>query len=186
MRKFSFVALALTFLATSAVQAQQYALDQSHAAVTFQISHMGLSWTAGRFNKMDGEISLDRSAPENSTFSLTIAADSIDTGNEKRDDHLRSPDFFNVKQFPTITFKSTKVAPIENGYEVTGDLTMHGETKPVTFKLKGGAEKEIQGTAKTGFTTNLVIKRLEFGIGTDNPALGNEVHTMISFEAARK
>lgn len=188
MRKlFSIVALILFISTASLSQAQQYTLEAGHTAVTFQISHLGLSWTAGRFNKVEGEVSIDKAAPEKSTFSLTIASDSIDTGNEKRDEHLRSPDFFDVKQFPTITFVSTKVAPIENGYEVTGDLTMHGETKPVTFKLMGGGVKEMPpGTIRTGFTTNLVINRLDFGVGADNPALGNDVHTMISFEAVRK
>ena len=188
MRKFSlsFASIALVFLA-SISHAQQYTLEAGHTAVTFQISHLGLSWTAGRFNKVEGEVSIDKAAPEKSTFSLTIAADSIDTGNEKRDEHLRSPDFFDVKQFPSITFASTNVAPIENGYEVTGDLTMHGETNQVTFKLLGGAVKEMPpGTIRTGFTTNLVIKRLDFGVGSENPALGNDVHTMISFEAIRK
>ncbi len=112
-------------LANSA-QAQQYELDGAHTSIGFHISHLGLSYTYGRFTDFSGQFSIDTADPSKSSFSLTIQVASVDTANKKRDDHLRSPDFFNAKQFPTITFKSTSVKRVEGGLEVTGDFTLHG------------------------------------------------------------
>lgn len=120
---------------------------------------------------------------------MNIKSESVDTNNQGRDNHLRSPDFFNVKQFPTISFASTTVKPIDGGYEVTGDLTIHGATKPVTFSLKGGGTAEFpRGVQRTGYSTELVLKRSEFGVGQRMPApvLGDDVHISISFEATKK
>src|SRR5947209_1935708 len=86
-------------------RADEYALDPAHTGVEFKISHLGLSWTCGRFNDVSGTCTLDPTAPAKSAFALTVKADSLDTNNQKRDEHLRSPDFFNAKQFPAITFK---------------------------------------------------------------------------------
>lgn len=188
MRTFRIVAVTVfASLFSSGSQAQQYTLDPAHAAVTFQISHLGLSWTHGRFNKVTGEFTINKDAPDQSTFALTIDPNTIDTGNQQRDDHLKSPDFFNVKQFPEITFQSTKVEPIENGYKVTGDLTMHGETKSTTFDLLGGRTAEFPpGTKRTGFSTSFKIKRTDFGVGEASPTIGDDVHTTISVEGVQK
>jgi polyisoprenoid-binding protein YceI len=118
---------------------------------------------------------------------LTIKAGSIDTANPKRDGHLKSPDFFNVKQYPTIVFKSTAVKAIKDGYEVTGGLTMHGVTKSVSFRLTGGAKAEFpKGVHRTGFSTELVLKRSDFGMDRFTQALGDDVHIAISFEGVKK
>src|SRR5205814_1693310 len=109
--------------AAPALAADDYALDAMHAAVTFKISHLGLSWTFGRFNDVSGGFTLDRDDPGKSSFALAIKTESVDTNNPKRDEHLRSPDFFNAKQFPVITFKSTTVKPIADGFEVAGEFT---------------------------------------------------------------
>ena len=120
-------------------------------------------------------------------FAVDIKATSIDTANAQRDNHLRSPDFFNVKQFPAIGFKSTAVKQVKGGFEVTGDFTMHGVTKPLTFTLEGGKESEFpKGVKRTGFTTNLVLKRSDFGIDKGVPMVGDEVHVEISFQGAMK
>ena len=100
---------------------------------------------------------------------MTIKPDSVDTNNAKRDGHLKSPDFFNTKQYPTIEFVSTSVKPAEGGYQVTGNLTFHGETKPVTFDLKGGKTTEFKGVQRTGYTTQFKIKRSEFGVAKKVP-----------------
>jgi polyisoprenoid-binding protein YceI len=92
---------------------------------------------------VSGAFTVDGGNTAGSSFALTIKADTIDTANGKRDDHLRSPDFFDVKQFPTIAFKSTSVKPTEEGFEVTGDLTIHGVTKSITFPLKGGRKAQF-------------------------------------------
>lgn len=172
----------------STSRADDYVIDAAHSGVSFQISHMGLSYIPGRFNQFSGNFTIDTSDPAKSSFSLTIKTDSVDTNNSKRDEHLRAPDFFNAKQFPTITFASTAVKAIEGGYEVTGDLTMHGETKPITFSLKGGKTAEFPPKViRTGFTSpQIVIKRTDFGVGKPMPVLGDEVYIAVSFEGTKK
>jgi polyisoprenoid-binding protein YceI len=169
------------------LRADEFTLDAAHAAVTFKISHLGLSWTHGRFNDLSGSFTIDKENPAKSTFALSIKTESIDTGVAKRDDHLRSPDFFNAKQFPAITFKTATVKPVEGGYEVTGDFTMHGVTKPVTLTLKGGRTAEFpKGVMRTGYSTDLTIKRSDFGIDKFKEGVGDEVFISISFEGTKK
>src|SRR5260370_1351689 len=117
--------------------ADEYDFDLVHSSVSFKARHLDISWIHGRFNEVEGKFSLDRENPSKSKFELTIKADSVDTANKARDEHLRQPDYFDTKQFPTIEFKSTSAKAIEGGYEVTGDFTMHGTTKKITFVLKG-------------------------------------------------
>jgi polyisoprenoid-binding protein YceI len=172
----------------SAARADDYKIDAVHSGISFQISHVGLSFIHGRFNNFSGDFTIDSSDPAKSSFALTIKADSVDTNNSKRDDHLRAPDFFNAKQFPVITFTSTSVKAIEEGYEVTGDLTMHGETKPVTFTLKGGKSAEFPpGVKRIGFSSSqIVLKRSDFGVGKPMAMLGDPVYISVSFEGTKK
>ena len=169
------------------LRADDYALDPAHTAVTFKVSHLGLSWTHGRFKDVSGSFSVDPANPAGTAFSLSIKVDSLDTDNAKRDEHLKSPDFFNDKQFPTITFKSTAVKPVDGGVQVTGDLTLHGTTKAVTFNLLGGRTAEFpKGVQRTGYSTELVIKRSDFGVDKLKEAIGDEVYVSISFEGVKK
>jgi polyisoprenoid-binding protein YceI len=172
----------------SAARADDFTIDAVHTGVSFQISHLGLSYIQGRFNEFSGTFSIDTADPGKSSFSMTIKTESVDTNNSKRDEHLRAPDFFNAKQFPAITFTSTSVKAIEGGYEVAGDLTMHGETKPVAFSLKGGKTAEFPPkVVRTGFSTSqIVVKRSDFGVGKPMPVLGDEVFISISFEGTKK
>ncbi len=173
--------------AAPAQAADDYAIDTMHASVNFKISHLGLSWVHGRFNDFSGNFTIDPDDASKCSFDLTIKAESIDTNNPKRDTHLRSPDFFNIKQFPEITFKSTGAKAIKDGYEVTGDLTMHGETKSVTFTLAGGRKAEFpKGVARTGYSTDLILKRSDFGIVKFAEALGDKVYIAVSFEGTKK
>jgi polyisoprenoid-binding protein YceI len=178
---------ALAWVAVAApARADEYALDDSHTSVSFKIQHLGLSWVHGRFDDVSGTFGIDKDASK-SSFSLTIKTKSIDTNNKKRDDHLSSGDFFNIAQYPTITFKSTAVKAVDGGYEVKGDLTMHGETKSVSFTLKGGKEAEFpKGVHRTGFSTDLTLKRSEFGMDKLANAIGDEVQISISFEGVKK
>jgi polyisoprenoid-binding protein YceI len=167
--------------------ADEYTVDPMHSGVHFKISHLGLAWIHGRFNQYSGNFTLDPADSGKCAFAMMIKTESIDTNNTKRDDHLRSPDFFNAKQFPAISFKSTAIKPSKDGYEVTGDLTMHGVTKPVTLTLVGGGKAEFpKGVQRTGFSTELVLKRSEFGMVKFSEALGEDVHIAVSFEGTRK
>jgi polyisoprenoid-binding protein YceI len=173
--------------AVSAQDAEAYSGDPSHAGVAFKISHLGLSWVQGRFDDISGQFTLDRQNPANCSFELEAKTESVDTNNRKRDDHLRSPDFFNAKQFPGITFKSTSVRAAQGGYEVTGDLMLHGVTRPVTFLLSGGKSAEFpKGVHRTGFSGELSIKRSEFGITKYVGAVADNVHLELSFEGTKK
>jgi polyisoprenoid-binding protein YceI len=193
MRRF-FSAVAMTIVASAACAAGQraaaaddYAFDPVHSSVSFKARHLDISWIHGRFNEMEGKISLDREHPAKSTFELSIKADSVDTGNQARDEHLRQPDYFDTKQFPTIEFKSTSVKAVKGGYEVTGDFTMHGKTKKITLTFEGGKEIEFMGTKRVGFATELSLKRSDFGF--DKKAIGpigDEALILIDFEGARK
>ena len=179
--------LVLAGLATSAPAADEYALDPMHSAVSFKVSHLGLSWTHGRFNDVSGSFTIDPDNADRCSFSLAIKVASLDTNNTKRDEHLRSPDFFNVKTYPTMTFKSKSVKSVKDGYEVTGDLTLHGETKSLTFALKGGRKAEFpKGVQRTGYSTELMLKRSDFGMDKMKPAIGDEVYISISFEGTKK
>jgi polyisoprenoid-binding protein YceI len=169
--------------------ADTYAVDAMHSGVTFKISHLGLCWIQGRFNKYSGDFTIDPDDAGKCSFAMTITTESVDTNNSKRDSHLRSPDFFNVKQFPAITFKSTAVKAIKDGYAVTGELSMHGVTKQVQFELLGGQKAQFPpGVQRTGFTAEFPIKRSDFGVGAEQfaKALGDEVRTTISFEGTKK
>jgi polyisoprenoid-binding protein YceI len=170
------------------VRAADYTVEDFHSSVTFKVSHLGISEVHGRFNDMAGSFEIDKDEPGKCSFTLTVKTESVDTNNKKRDDHLRSPDFFNVKQFPAITFKSTKVTLAKDkSYLVTGDLAMHGKTKPISFNLKGGKEIEFpKGTKRVGFTTELTLKRSDFGMDFMVAAIGDEVQIAISFEGTTK
>jgi polyisoprenoid-binding protein YceI len=188
-RLWSASALLAVFVATSvaARAADNYVVDPAHTSVYFKIPHLGLSWTYGRFNEVSGKFSVDAKAPAKTQFALSVKPDSIDTGNTKRDEHLRSPDFLNVKQFPNLSFVSTGVKPVDGGYDVQGDFTMHGMTKPISFVLKGGKQAEFPpGTHRTGFSTELMLRRSDFGMEKMLEAVGDELKVAISFEGTLK
>jgi polyisoprenoid-binding protein YceI len=173
--------------AAPAAAADEYTFDPVHSSVSFKARHLDISWIHGRFNDVSGKFSLDRENPAKSTFELSIKADSVDTANVKRDEHLRQPDYFDTKQYPTIDFKSTSVKAVKGGYELTGDFTMHGTTKKITFIVQGGKEIEAMGMKRVGFSTELKVKRSDYnfdksGIGP----IGDEALIYIDFEGTRK
>ncbi len=181
------VAVLMLIPVSSVRAADSYGVDPMHTSVSFQIQHAGISYVHGRFNQVSGEFTIDKDDPANSSYALTINVDSVDTNNKQRDTHLRSGDFFNVKQFPTITFKSTSVKPVEGGYEVTGNLTLHGETKEIKFKLSGGKETEFPPKVKrAGYWTDIKIKRSDFGMKNMLEAIGDPVYIAVGVEAVKK
>ncbi len=164
------IAAVVGWAAKPVIGADEYEYDQVHSSVSFKARHLDISWIHGRFNDVAGKFVLDREEPSKSTFQLTIQADSVDTANKARDEHLRQPDYFDTKQFPTIEFKSKKVRPIKGGYAVTGDFTMHGTTNEITLVLMGGKEHEFKGTKRVAFSTELSLKRSDYGF--DERAIG--------------
>ena len=171
--------------------AENYVIDPSHTSIVFGVNHMGFSYTYGRFNKMKGGYMLDRENPAASNIQLSISAASIDTNDEGRDAHLKGPDFFNVKQFPGISFQSKSIAVEETPkgpvYNVTGDLTIHGVTKEVTLPLqKMGEGNGPNGNYRTGFHCETSLKRSDFGMTNMIPMIGDEVAVTVSFEGTRQ
>jgi polyisoprenoid-binding protein YceI len=185
--KVALCALAAFAGIASQSRGDDYAIDGAHAGINFKIAHMGLSWIQGRFDEFAGNFAIDANDPGKCTFALNINPASIDTNNQKRDDHLRNADFLNVKQFPAMSFKSTAVKAVEGGYEVTGDFTMHGVTKPMTLTLVGGRTAEFpKGVTRTGFSSEFVVRRADFGIDKFLPAVGEKIYVAVSFEGTRK
>ncbi len=174
--------------ATTAVQAADvYNYDGVHSSISFKARHLDISWIHGRFNEAEGTFTIDRDNPSNSSFKLSIKADSVDTANKARDEHLRQPDYFDTKQFPTIDFVSTDVKAIDGGYEVKGDFTMHGVTKNITLVLKGGKESEFKGVKRVPFSTELSLKRSDYGFDKNAIGpIGDEALIMIDCEGMRK
>jgi polyisoprenoid-binding protein YceI len=195
MRKRSLVAgtLAGLFLAVTAFAAPEtFQFDKNHSVVGFRIRHF-VSKVEGRFKDYDGVITLDRQNPANSHVELTIQTASIDTASEGRDKDLRSPNFFDVEKYPTITFKSTKVVPKgSDTYDVTGDFTMHGVTKPITVTVRHGGFANAGKVEKAGFEiVNFKLDRKDYGI-TWNRTLdggglmvGDDVEINVQVEANR-
>ena len=181
------VGVVVGIAASTASAADEYDYDLVHSSVSFKARHLDISWIHGRFNDVSGKFSLDREDPSKSTFSLTIKTDSVDTANEARDEHLRQPDYFDTKQFPTIEFRSTSTKAIDGGYEVTGDFTMHGTTNQITLTLMGGTEHQFKDIKRVAFSTELSLKRSDYGF--DKKAIGpigDEALIMIDCEGVRK
>lgn len=180
------LALLLVLPLSSLRAADEYAYDGVHSSVGFKARFLDISWIQGRFNDVSGTFILDRDDPSKSSFTLSIKVDSVDTANAARDEHLRQPDYFDTKQFPTIEFRSTKVKGVPGGYEVTGDFTMHGVTKPVTFTFLGGREIEAMGKKRVGFATELRVKRSDYGFDPAAiGAIGDEAVIVIDCAGAR-
>ena len=140
--------------------ATKWNLDTAHSEITFKVRHMMISNVKGAFNTFTAEVEAEDDTFKNSKVSATIQTDSIDTNNADRDTHLKSADFFNVEQNPTITFESDSLAD-----DVTGHLTINGVTKPVQLEVEfGGINQDPWGNTKAGFTFEGKIKRSDFGL----------------------
>jgi polyisoprenoid-binding protein YceI len=165
-----------------------YKVDPVHSSTIFRVGHAGIGVIYGQFKEVSGEFTLDETDPTKSSFNIEVQAASVATNVDKRDAHLKSPDFLNVKQYPTVTFKSTSVKKVDDKHlEVTGDFTLHGVTKVVSFTLVGGQKAEFpKGTQRIGFVTELKLKRSDYGMAKMIPDVGDEVRIFISFEAVQK
>jgi polyisoprenoid-binding protein YceI len=168
--------------------AEAYLVDPVHTSIVFSVSHAQLSYTYGFFRKASGQYILDKSNPANCKFLFAIETDSLDTNHADRDTHLRSADFFHVREFPAITFESTKCsrANTRDGsivYEVTGNLKIHGITRQITIPLRMLGEGQAPfGDQRTGFLCQAELKRSDFGMTNRLDVVGDAVGVTICFE----
>jgi polyisoprenoid-binding protein YceI len=188
------IALIFAAFIQSAAANETYQFDQGRSSIGFRV-HQFLGTTNGKFTRFSGSIDLDRQHPENSSVSARIQVSSIDTRIKKRDDHLRSPEFFNVAKFPEITFKSRSVkqtGPQSGGGDIVGDLTMHGVTKPITLHVK--LATPLTGEASLQRTrwevTTEPLKRRDFGLmfsgGTETVSgISQDVAIKMEIEAVK-
>ncbi|HSI05740.1 MAG: YceI family protein [Myxococcota bacterium] len=188
MSRFALTALLALALPVAARAADTYAIDQVHSALIFKAHHLGAAWVYGMFTELSGSIAYDAANPAASSIELTAKTDSLTTHNSQRDTHLKSPDFFNAKQFPKITFKSKSVTKVDDKtLSVTGDLTLHGVTKAVTAKVTHtGTGKDPTGAQIIGFETSFPVKRSDYGITYWIPQIDDEVQLIISLEGNKK
>ncbi|MFZ4573001.1 MAG: YceI family protein [Phycisphaerales bacterium] len=170
------------------VVADAYTVDGVHSSVTFRVKHQNVAYFYGRFNKVSGSFNLDEANVSASKLDVTIDVDSVDTANEGRDKHLRTADFFSVKEFPTATFKSTSVeSKGEKQYLVKGDLTIRGVTKQVEATVVDTGRGAGRGGSKVaGFETMFKFNRADYGITYGKDSLGDEITLYVSLEGGMK
>lgn len=195
IRKSAVLALvALGLIMPAADASDEWTIDPMHTAAHFSIKHMMISTVRGGFGNVSGTVNYDGKNLVKAIVNARIDAKTINTGEEKRDEHLRSKDFFETEKFPEITFKSTSIKPKGKGkFAMTGDLTMHGVTKPVTLDVEGPSQeiKDKKGNHKVGFSATGTIKRKEFGISHNSVldgggvALGEEVPITLDIEMSK-
>jgi polyisoprenoid-binding protein YceI len=184
-----FVVLAsLEVFSFPAAAIDTYEVDPDHSAVIFRIKHLDITYVYGRFNDLSGTLKIDDETPASSVVEIYAKTKNVDTFQSERDNHLRSPDFFDSKKFPVISFKSTSFTKVsKNMYEVTGDLALHGVTRPLTVKVQQtGSGKDPWGGFRIGFEATFTIRRSDFGMNFMREGVGDEVRIMLSIEGIRK
>jgi polyisoprenoid-binding protein YceI len=191
MRYFA-VAAGILALAGSMATAQSstWVSDPMHSEVDFSITHLAISNVHGRFGKVAARLVYDQADVSKSTVTATIGVATADTGEDARNNHLKTPDFFDIATFPTATFTSTSVAKSGTGLVVNGNLTLHGVTQPVVLTVEGPTGP-VQGMDKkqhAGFSATTTISRTAFGIGTKFPAamVGDDVKLTIDLDVAKQ
>ncbi len=178
-----FTALSCSLVAIA--QTSAWDVDPAHSAASFAVKHMGISTVRGDFTKVSGTVHYDPADVKNDSVDVTIDANSVDTRVEMRDNDLRSDHFFDVKKYPTITFKSTKVESGGPGQlKVTGDLTIHGVTKSATLEVEGPTKPitDPKGRQHMGVGATATLDRTEFGMTGFQGVVGNEIKLTIDAE----
>ena len=176
---------------TTALPTGTWNVDPSHSRVGFRVKHLGISNVRGEFREFDGQLVIDEDGTVKASGSVKV--DSIDTGEGDRDGHLKSPDFFDAATYPELTFESTSVTAIdEDTWEITGDLTMHGITKPITLKAEvGGAGPDPFGGERVGLEATADVSRSDYemkfnqALGTGNAIVSDKVKLDLDIEAVK-
>jgi polyisoprenoid-binding protein YceI len=185
-----------TFIATvcsSVSYAADYQIDPSHSSVVFKVKHLAISSVPGRFGDVSGTFKFDPANIEASSAEAKISVASINTMDAKRDDHLKSAEFLDIAKFPALTFKSTKIEKVsDTEFKATGDLTLHGVTKPVTLDVEyGGAAKDPWGKERAAFEARTKINRKDFGLAwsktleTGGLVVGDDVQISLEIEGVK-
>jgi len=186
-------ALLLSALAIPALAAD-YNIDSAHTAAQFSVRHLMVSNVKGEFKKVTGKVSYDEANPSATVVEATIDISTVNTGEPARDKHLKSPDFFDLDKFPTMTFVGKSARKTAQGIDVTGDLTLHGVTKPVVLHVSDISPevKDPFGTLRRGATATTVINRQDFGVVFNKTLdgggvmIGDDVNITIDIEVVRK
>jgi polyisoprenoid-binding protein YceI len=190
MKKLLALFAALALLLSSRAETEAYKIDSVHSSVGFTLRHM-VSKFSSSFTKVSGTINYDAAAPEKSSVEATVEIGSVSTANEKRDAHIKSPDFFDAAKFPTATFKSKSWHKTGDGtFDVTGDLTIKDVTKEVVLKTTLlGSGPGMGGATVTGWEATTTIKKSDFGVAGPamlSKALGDDVAITVNIEAGYK
>ena len=189
------VALTFAVLAGNAIaQTSTWKIDPMHSAADFSVKHMGISNVHGHFSGVNGAVTLDEKDLSKSTVNATIDTTTVDTGNPQRDGHLKSPDFFEVAKFPTMTFVSKKLTDEGGKKELTGDLTLHGVTKSVTLDLEGPSKEQTdpQGKTRRAFSATTSIHRQDFGLvwgknlASGDAMVGDDIKVELDIEVVKQ
>jgi len=184
------VLLLTALLVSAATFAQTWSLDKAHSKLGFSVSHLMISTVDGSFKSVEAKITSSKEDFSDAVIELTAETNSVNTDNEKRDGHLQTPDFFDAAKYPTITFKSKSFKKTgDKKYKLSGDLTLHGVTKPVELDVVLGGVAVHPYTKKNiaGFKITGTIKRSDFGVGTGTPTsvVGDEVVIAAATEFAK-
>jgi len=191
MRKL-LLAVLFALLGSSFLLADTYNLDKVHTSVGFTVSHLVISHVSGVFRDFNGTINYDAADPTKSSIDVHIISNSITTGDDKRDGHLKSPDFFDVAKFPELTFKSTSIEKKGDGFIAHGPLTIHGVTKDVALPFTiAGTVKDQMGRTRVVAQSSITINRKDYGLVWNKPLegggmlVGDDVKIDLNVEAVK-
>ena len=178
----------LALAGTTAARADSFKIDPVHSAILFKINHFGVGNVYGRFDSFSGDLTFDKNDPSKDVVNVEIKTDSVDTNAADRDKHIKSPDFFNAAQYPNASFKSKEFKKLDDkNYEVDGDFTLRGVTKPVMLKIAIlGTGPGPKGEIRIGAEGSTTLKRSDFDVKTFLPAVGDEVGLILAVEAIKQ
>jgi polyisoprenoid-binding protein YceI len=193
-KTFTFAALLALTAAAASAQISKWQIDPAHSEADFTIKHMGISNVHGRFGNVSGSLALDEKDITKSTVNSTVDITTVDTGVAQRDTHLKSPDFFDVTRYPQMTFVSKSLSDANGQLQLTGDLTIHGVTRPVTLALEGPSKEQLDPYGKTrrAFSATTTIHRQDYGLTwngnlkSGDSVLGDDVKVELDIELIKQ